>query len=95
MLGIIDNEDDSLFTYGEGESWSTFYFPSFSPMFAPTFNDRVLEEKALMICGDDQFCLFDVAATKKIEIGMATMNGGQAFDDIVEKSLPSEFLTTS
>ena len=43
-----------------------------------------------MICGDDQFCLFDIAATKKIEIGMATMNEGQAFDDIVEKSLPSE-----
>ena len=64
-------------------------------MFAPTFNDRVLEEKAMMICGDDQFCLFDIAATKQIEIGIATMNGGQAFDDMVEKSLPSEFLTIS
>ena len=61
-------------------------------MFDSTFDDPVLEEKAKEICGDDEFCLFDVAATKKVEIGMATMEGGQAFDEIVEMSIPSELL---
>ena len=43
-------------------------------------------------CGEDEFCLFDVAATKNVEIGMATMQGGENFDRFMEMSVPSEFL---
>ena len=42
------------------------------------------------MCGDDQFCLFDIAATKRVEIGAATMEGLKALDMIIEMSNPSE-----
>lgn len=58
-------------------------------MFQPTFDDPILEEEAKSVCGDDEFCLFDVAATKRVEIGIATMQGGENFDRIVEMSIPS------
>ena len=91
VTGIIDDSSDSLFTYKTGESWETFYDPSFSPAFKPTFEDPVLEEEAKEVCGDDKSCLYDVAATKKVEIGMATMRGVESFDTIVEMSTPSMF----
>jgi hypothetical protein len=59
-------------------------------MFQPVFDDPVLEQEARDACGEDEFCLFDIAATKRVEIGMATMQGGESFDRIVEMSAPSE-----
>lgn len=90
FIGIIDDEADSLFTYAPGTRWSDFYDPNFSPMFQPVFDDPALAEEAKVTCGSDQFCLFDVAATKRLEVGMATMQGGEDFDRIVEMSIPSE-----
>ena len=60
-------------------------------MFEPTFENSTLEKEAKEVCGDDKYCLFDVAATKKVEIGMATMEGGENFEAIVEMSVPSMF----
>lgn len=88
--GIISNEADSWFTYARGRSWSDFYDPTFSPMFQPTFDDPDLEEEAKQACGKDTFCLFDIAATKRVEIGMATMQGGEDFERFVEMSVPSK-----
>lgn len=48
-LGIIDNPDDSLFTYGASGSWNTFYKPDYTPLFEPTFNDPELEQEALEV----------------------------------------------
>ncbi len=59
-------------------------------MFKPEFNDSVLEEAAKAICKGDTFCLFDIAATKNMDIGMATMMGGENFDAIVSMSEPSK-----
>lgn len=59
-------------------------------MFEATFDDPELEMEAKAVCGDDEFCLFDIAATKKVEIGMSTMQGGEDFDNYVEMSVPSE-----
>ena len=59
-------------------------------MFAPTFTDTTLQEEAKEVCGDDSFCLFDIAATKCVEIGAATMEGQEMMDTIVEMSKPSE-----
>ena len=42
------------------------------------------------MCGEDKSCLFDVAATKNVDIGMSTMMGVQDFADIVELAEPSE-----
>ncbi len=94
LAGIINSSNNSLFTYPSDQSYATFYDPLFSPMFEPSFEDAELENEAKTICGDDTFCLFDVAATKNIEIGVATMNGGENFDAIVEMAVPSKFINT-
>ena len=39
-------------------------------------------------CGGDIFCLFDVAATGRMDIGLSTLNGSQNFDELVKLSYP-------
>jgi hypothetical protein len=87
---IIDSPEDSLFSYRQslGESWSNFYDPEYNPAFAPTFDDPTLEAQAIEICGDSQFCLFDIAATKRPEIGMTTAVNNEEFDVLVNMSQP-------
>ncbi len=41
------------------------------------------------ICKGDSFCLFDIAATGRIEIGMATMQGVKMVNTIEEMTKPS------
>lgn len=62
-------------------------------MFEPTFDDPDLEMEARDACGDDEFCLFDIAATKRVEIGTATMQGGEDFDRIMEMSVPGKLMS--
>ena len=93
--GIIRSPADSLFTYAPGKNWSDFYAPDFVPMFVTEFNNTQLEEEAKEVCGDDRFCLFDIAATKRVEIGAATMIDGEMFDTIVEMAVPSKCITLS
>ena len=59
-------------------------------MFQATFANETLEQQAREVCGDDTFCLFDVAATKTLDIGKATMEGGNDFEEIVEMAVPSK-----
>lgn len=59
-------------------------------MFEIEFDDPNLEETALEICGDDQFCLYDIAATQNISIGLTTLIGSETFDLIVNLSAPCE-----
>jgi hypothetical protein len=88
FLGIIDNPADSLFTYASGQNWSTFYQPDFTPAFDPIFTSSELETQADMICGDDQFCRFDIAATSRTDIGLSTLLGGVEFEAIANISQP-------
>ena len=88
--GIINRTEDSLFTYGEGESWSTYYIPDFTPEFEPTFSDPMLEAQANSICGDDTFCLFDIAATGNTDVGVATMQGNEVVMRLMNISLPGK-----
>ena len=82
---------ESFFAYNRpGESHRAFLDPDFTPAFEVVFDDPELEERANEICGDDEACRFDVAATKNEDIGMATMIGVRDFDVIVESSEPSE-----
>ena len=92
LVGIIDNPSDSLFTYKFGQAWSTFYFPDFIPVYESQFDDSAFEDKANKICGDDVFCKFDMAATGRVEIGEATYQGGQDFEQLVNLSKPSNNL---
>ena len=91
--GIIQNPADSLFTYAPEENWSDFYAPDFVPMFEAKFSDTRLEEQAKEVCRDDKFCLFDIAATKRVEVGVATMVDGEMFDTIVEMAVPSKCIS--
>ena len=93
LVGIINSSADSLFTYATGESFATFFDPTFTPVFQPTFSDPALEAQANAICGDDLFCRFDIASTGRTDIGLSTLVGSQTFDEIVALSTASkEFL---
>lgn len=89
--GIIDSPAQSLFTYEEGKSWKDYYDPDFTPMFSPVFNDSALESSANATCKGDLFCLFDIAATKNVQIGMSTFEGSANFEMMVELSTPSMY----
>ena len=88
--GIIDDPDNSLFSYEEGKSWADYFDPDFTPAYQPTFTDPALEERTMEICGDDQFCVFDIAATEREEVGMSTMQGNLDLEMITELSQPGQ-----
>ena len=79
-----------MFSYPPGKSWATYYSPLFLPVFQPEFQDADLEMEADRLCGDDIFCLFDVAATGNIEIGLSTLRSSQEIAELERLSLPSE-----
>ncbi len=91
-IGILRSQNESYFTYMPGQSFSAFSDPSFVPMFQPSFDNIELEEQARNVCGDDESCLFDIAATKNVDIGMATMQGGEQFNEILEMATPSKWV---
>ncbi|KAL9979187.1 hypothetical protein ACROYT_G016809 [Oculina patagonica] len=67
-------QSQSLFTYGHNESVDTFFDPDFEPMFADNiiWENNSTKEKAEAQCGDDHECLFDVASTNDLSVGMVT-----------------------
>ena len=79
-----------MFTYPSGQDWLSFHFPSFTPFYNVNFSNSALEQKANEICGDDKFCLFDIAATRRVEVGEATFSGGQVFEMLINMSQPSK-----
>lgn len=87
--GIISNASQSLFTY-DGDTFEAFFHPGFTPAFEPVFSDPALKFLAEEMCGGDVFCLFDIAATEDVDIGLETLMGGQEFDVIVNVSKPCE-----
>ena len=57
-------------------------------MYEPQFTDANLQMEALEVCGDDSFCLFDVAVTERMEVGLSTLAASQELAEIVQVSLP-------
>ena len=84
LVGIIADPAQSLFTYGADGSWDTFYRPDYTPAFGVEFSDPELEEEARSICGDDDLCLFDIAATGDVNIGASTRESGKEQETITE-----------
>ena len=89
-LGIIDNAEDSIFTYPVGQNWSTYHFPDFEPVFEITFTDLALQQAADEVCGDDFCCRYDSATTRNTAIGLSTLMGIRGYQEIIDNSLPSE-----
>ena len=88
VLGIIDTPFQSLFTYGEGKSWEDYYDPNYKPTYDITFSDPKIEAAAIANCKGDKFCLFDIAATGNIDVGMSTLQGSEDYETILQNSVP-------
>lgn len=88
--GIVDAPTDSLFTYQPGESWATYYDPCFVPVYTVVFSNPALQSQANAICGGDQQCLFDVAATGQVEIGQSTRDIGLEYEEIMQIQIPGD-----
>lgn len=73
ILGQL-TQVQSLFTYGENESVDTFARPDFVPMFSDniTWSDNSVRLAAEAQCGNDYECLFDIASTNDLSVGIAT-----------------------
>ena len=80
-----------MFTYGADGSWDTFYRPDYRPAFGVEFSDPELEEEARASCGDDDLCLFDIAATGDVNIGAASRDSGEEQETIIELFRRSRF----
>ena len=81
-----------MFFYQPEESWATYYDPYFEAEFQPVFGSPVLEIEATRLCGDDRFCLFDIAATGNIEIGLSTLKTSEEIEKLAMLSLPSAYI---
>ena len=90
IIGIVQNANESLFSYPFGKDWSSYYFPEFVPIYEPTFSDSNLETLANSICQGDPFCLYDIATTQNTAIGQTTQQGGQDLEALIELSQPGE-----
>ena len=72
------NQSQSLFTYAQNETASTFAIPDFLPMFGDniTWQNDTIRKQAEEACGSDNECLFDVASTNDLTVGQATKDIG-------------------
>ena len=84
----MDSARKSLFYYQPEESWDTFYDPYFVPLYQPNFNNPELEAQAKEICGEDKFCLFDIATTGNVDVGIATRESSKLIEEIYSFSIP-------
>ena len=50
-----------------------------------------MQMQALEACGGDSFCLFDIAATGRMEVGLSTLAASQELEEIIEVSRPGKF----
>lgn len=64
--------------------------PGFVPAFEPIFPSPALQQQANSICGNDQFCLFDIATTGRTDIGLSTLLGGIELEMITNISQPGK-----
>ncbi len=86
--GLIDSPSKSLFSYQPGDNWANYYDPYFVPYFTPVFTNPILEMQANEFCEGDEFCLYDIAATGNVDIGLATLQESQRYEEIIKFSLP-------
>ena len=83
--------EESLFYYKDDMGFSDFHDPNFKPTFNPTFTDPELEAQATDLCSGNTACLFDVAATGRLEIGNSAISARKEQDIIADLAVPSKF----
>ena len=52
-----------------------------------------IELQAREICGDDEFCLFDIAATGRVDVGVSTLESSDVIEEIYSFLIPGESTT--
>ncbi|XP_078657568.1 sushi domain-containing protein 2-like isoform X2 [Branchiostoma floridae x Branchiostoma belcheri] len=83
--GMID-EADSLFTYGTGESYSTFANIAFTPTFELPSVSPEFQAEAEDVCGtDNQACLFDVLTTGRLSVANVSIRATQEYTEEIEE----------
>ena len=87
---MVSDPSKSLFTYDQSDSFSTYHHPEYIPLFEVSFTNSSLQTLAELQCQGSQLCLFDVAATGNIEVGVATMYEDNFIAFVVETSKPSK-----
>ena len=89
-IGLLNSSNESLFCYKDSENFNTFYDPDFIPVFNPSFDDPELEKQANEMCKGVPACLFDVAATGRLEIGTSALLAKEEEMTIANLSTPSK-----
>ena len=77
-----------------GSSWQKYVDPDFRPLFETVFDDPLLEQNAVLACGGDASCLFDISATKRVDIGVMTKESAQELERVVQLTKPSKMIHT-
>lgn len=71
--GRVEKASRSLFPRIPQEQWDELNDPSFVPVFHPRFSTQELNATATTVCSGEEECLFDVAASGRLEVGLATL----------------------
>ena len=66
--------------------WADFFLTDLTP----TYQQTVMEKRAMEICGDDLFCVFDIIDAERKKVGMSTMQGNLDLEMIIELSQPGQ-----
>ena len=72
--------------------WTDFHDPDFIPTFDPMFANSSLEEQARNLCNGDTACLFDVAATGRLEIGSSALSASKEQSINAALAVPSKLM---
>lgn len=82
--------NNSLFTYDEGKSHSSYFDGGYVPIFLDqddvAFENATLGQQAREVCGDNKQCLFDIHTTGKVSIGMASKHAVESFVAIISET---------
>ena len=90
--GILMSSEESLFYYKDTLKWSDFHYPEFIPTFDPKFMDPELETQATELCNGNKACLFDVAATGRLDMGNSALLAKEEQNIIASLSVPSKLM---
>ena len=66
--------------------WADFFHTDLTP----TYQQTVMEKRAMEICGDDLFCVFDIIDAERKKVGMSTVQGNLDLEMITELSQPGQ-----
>ncbi|XP_035685252.1 sushi domain-containing protein 2-like [Branchiostoma floridae] len=81
-------EEDSIFTYAPGVTYSSVTNVGFTPAFELPSVEPELQAEAEEVCGsDNQACLFDVLTTGRLSVANVSISAVQEYTEQVEELL--------